>query len=243
LGHKILVVEERLDLRAALTSRLEYEGFEVVAAPDGEMALKAVSAERPDLVILDSDLPMPARLEVCRGIRREAKAPQISILVLSGKGEPVEMMLAAEDGADDFVTLPYDPPELIVRVKSLLRRAESRRSPETLTAGAIELDRERYLVSVGTKPINLTSKEFELLSVLMQAEGRVMRREALLEQVWSYERHSGVESRTLDVHVRSLRRKLGHEGARIVTVRSVGYRLSLAHEWIKYGPDNPETRD
>jgi len=176
-------------------------------------------------------------LEVCRRIRREAGAPQLPILVLSGKGEPVEMMLVSEDGADDFLTTPYDPPELIIRVKSLLRRAASRRPPESLKAGAIEVDRERYLVSVAGKPVSLTSKEFELLSVLLLAEGRVVRRDVLFEQVWSYERHSGVESRTLDVHVRSLRRKLGQEGGRIVTVRSVGYRLSLAPEWVNYGPE------
>jgi len=241
MGRKILMVEDQEESRAPLSSRLEYEGFEVVAAPGGQAALKAASIERPDLVILDLHLPMPEELEVCRGLRREAEAPQLPILILSAKGEPVEMMLSSDGGADDFVTLPYDPLELIIRVKSLLRRAATTRPAGTLKAGAIELDRDRYLVSVGGGSIKLTSKEFELLSVLMKAEGRVVRREVLLEQVWSYEREARIESRTLDVHVRSLRRKLGREGRRIVTIRSVGYRMSLSPDWIKFGEEAPAT--
>jgi two-component system alkaline phosphatase synthesis response regulator PhoP len=242
LSPKILMVEDQEDRRTPLSSRLEYEGFEVVAVPGGRAALRAASIERPDLVILDLHLPMLEELEVCRGLRREADAPQLPILILSVKGEPVEMMLSSDGGADDFVTLPYDLSELIIRVKSLLRRAATNRPAGTLKAGAIELDRDRYLVSVGGGSIKLTSKEFDLLSVLMKAEGRVVRREVLLEQVWSYERDAGVESRTLDVHVRSLRRKLGREGTRIVTVRSVGYRMSVSPDWIKFGEESPEKR-
>jgi len=233
------MVEEGGESRADLRSRLEYEGFEVVAVDAREAAISAASSAPPDLVILDLRPPAPAALEFCRSIRTRADAPDLAILVVSGRGEPVESLLASEDGADDFISVPFEASELIVRAKSLLRRAVRKRSPETLRAGTIELDRERYLASVGNRPLRLTSKEFELLRVLMQAEGRVLRREVLLEQVWGYDRDSGIESRTLDVHIRGLRRKLGREGRRIVTLRGVGYRLSLVAEWIKFGSELP----
>lgn len=235
VNQKILMMDEQTEIHEPVKAKLEYEGFDVVTASDPDDALKGISAERPDLVILGIHLPVIQELEMCRRLRREAGMPHLPILLLSRKGDPVDLVVAAENGFDDFITSPLDLPELVVRVKVLLKRAAQNRPPRILKAGAVELDRDLYQATVDSEPINLTTKEFELLGVLMEAEGRVVRREVLLEQVWSYEMDAGVESRTLDVHVRSLRKKLGREGARIVTVRSVGYRISLSPDWIRFG--------
>jgi DNA-binding response OmpR family regulator len=230
-------MEEQEDVREPVQGRLEYEGFTVVSAPDLDAAQNVIAAERPDLVILGVHLPVIEELEICRRLRREAGMPHLPILLLSGRGDPVDLVVAAENGFNDFITRPFELPELVVRVKVLLKRAAQNRPPQILKAGSVELDRDLYQVTVDSEPIGLTTKEFELLSVLMEAEGRVVRREVLLEQVWSYEMDAGVESRTLDVHIRSLRKKLGREGARIVTVRSVGYRISLSPDWIRFGSE------
>lgn len=233
LSSKILIVEDDEELRQMLRSRLEYEGFRVALAVDGEEALRVIPEEEPDLVILDLKLPGVDGLTVCRWIRKNPETGRIPILMLSGRAEEVDRILGLDMGADDFVTKPCNPPELIARVRALLRRAAVAPPARVLKAGHLEVDLDRYTVTMQGRLISLTSKEFDLLKVLMEAKGKVLRRDVLLSRVWGYERGDEMVSRTVDVHIRHLREKLGDEGRRIVTVRNVGYRFDVTTGWAE----------
>lgn len=225
---KVLVVEQDEVLRHFLRSRLEAEAFQVVTATDGEEALRAVGLEIPDAIILDLVLPEMDGLSVCRRLRSDPETARIPILVLSGEGENIGETLNLDLDADDFMTKPYNAQELSARLKTLLRRTALSPPSRTICAGTIEIDLDRYVVKVGGEEVRFTSKEFELLRTLMEAKGRVLRREFLLEKVWGYGRSADVQSRTVDVHIRRLREKLGPDGAGIHTVRNVGYRFDMS---------------
>jgi two-component system alkaline phosphatase synthesis response regulator PhoP len=225
---KVLVVEEDESLRQSLRSRLEAEGYRVVTATDGEEALRAVSLEMPDAIILDLVLPKLDGLSVCRRLSANPEAASVPILVLSGDGEQIDQLLDLDFDADDFMTKPYNDQELFARLKTLLRRTALSPPKRMIRAGTIELDLDRYVVKIGGEPVRFTSKEFELLRTLMEAKGRVLRRGFLLEKVWGYERSTDVASRTIDVHIGRLREKLGPDGAGILTVRNVGYRFDMS---------------
>ena len=225
MAQKILIVEDEHGVVHLLKSRLEPEGFQVIAAYNGQEGLRAVTEGRPDLVILDLTLPDLDGFEFCRRIRGQAETARLPILVLSGRAEEVDKVVMLELGADDYVTKPFNAKELVARVKTLLRRASSPALPRMLRVGTLEVDLDRYTVSVAGQPITLTSKEFELLKVLLEAKERTLSRAFLLERVWEYGEELEIETRTVDVHIRSLRKKLAAEGDRIITVRNVGYRL------------------
>ena len=229
MAARIIVVEQDEIMRHFLRSRLEGEGYTVVTATDGEEALRVVGLELPDAIILDLVLPQLDGLSVCRCLRANPEAARVPILVLCGEGEHIEQLLSLDLDVEDFMTKPYNTLELFARLKTLLRRNALSPPARMIRAGTIELDLDRYRVSVGGEEVRFTSKEFELLRVLMEARGRVLRREFLLEMVWGYGRSSEVESRTIDVHIAHLREKLGHDGAGILTVRNVGYRLDMSY--------------
>lgn len=231
LAEKILIVEDDEELRQFLRGQLEAQGFRVVTAGDGEEALRVLGREVPDAIILDLVLPRLDGFTLCRRLRINPETALLPILVLSGKGDQVEEILSPDLGADDFMTGPYNEQELIARLKVLLRRTALSPPARMMRAGSIEVDLDRYIVTVGGREVRFTSKEFELLRTLMEARGRALRREFLLEEVWGYGGGAGVESRTIDVHIRRLREKLGDEGARVLTVRSVGYRFDMSVEW------------
>ncbi|MBI3989736.1 MAG: response regulator transcription factor [candidate division NC10 bacterium] len=221
----ILVVDDEPDIVNLLKYHLEREGFRVVAASDGPGALKVIAEEKPDLVILDLMLPGIDGLEVCRRIRREPDTSHLPILMLTAKGEEVDKIVGLELGADDYVTKPFSPRELAARVKALLRRSTEPEVKEVFRFGSLEVDVGRHTADVRGEAVALTSKEFELLRALIAAKGRVLSRDFLLERVWGYERALEVESRTVDVHIRRLRSKLGPEAKRILTVKNAGYRF------------------
>ena len=225
MARTILIMGNGPELTETLRDELESEGFEVSMVPHGGRVSMGPAGRSPDLVLLDVDLSSAEEVEVLARIRREFESPPLPILVLSRSVDPGERFFALERGADDVVAQPYDRRELMARIRALLRRAAPASGDLVLRAGKLVLEEERYVVSVAGRAVRLTGKEFELLKTLMEARGRVMRRDSLLERVWGYGRGSGIESRTLDVHVRSLRKKLGVEGAKIVTVRGVGYRF------------------
>ena len=228
---KILIVEDDESLRQFVRSQLEAQGYRVVTAGDGEEALRLLGREVPDAIVLDLVLPDLDGLTLCRRLRAKPETASLPILVLSGKGDQVDEVLSLELGADDFMTWPYNEQELIARLKGLLRRTALSPPSRMMRAGSIEIDLDRYVVTVGGQEVRFTSKEYELLRTLMEARGRALRREFLLEKVWGYGGGSGVESRTIDVHIRRLREKLGDDGARILTVRNVGYRFDMSVEW------------
>jgi len=222
---KILVIDDEPDLRELVRINLDQAGYSVETASSGREALHALRRSAPDLVVLDLMLPDVSGTELCRKIRADPALAEIPVIMLTAKAAEVDRVVGFELGADDYVTKPFSPRELVLRVASVLRR----RSPgstaeEILEHGAIRLDAARHRCSVDGAEAPLTAKEFDLLRVLMSRPGRVVTREALLECVWGSD--VKVTSRTIDTHLKRLREKLGHAGGLVETVRGVGYRFA-----------------
>jgi DNA-binding response OmpR family regulator len=222
----VLLVEDERDIADLVRYHVEKAGMRVVYAADGGTALRLARAELPDVVVLDLMLPGLDGLEVCRQLRREAATRRLPIIMLTARGEEVDRVVGLELGADDYVVKPFSPRELIARIRAVLRRSDGPvPEPTGRVTGELQVDEARHAVTVGGRPVELTAKEFGLLAALMRADGRVLGREQLLETVWGYGNAAEIESRTVDVHVRRLRAKLGPEARRIVTVKAVGYRF------------------
>jgi DNA-binding response OmpR family regulator len=221
---KILAVDDEDDILQLLEFNLRQAGFEVVTAADGEGALEVAERELPDLIVLDLMLPGIDGNEVCRELHRRAETRHIPVVMLTAKGEEIDRVVGFELGADDYVTKPFSPRELVLRVKAILRRTmEPSDQSEILDAGRLRIDRSRYQVTVDREPVELTSTEFKLLMTLVERRGRVQTRDELLETVWGYA-YPGI-TRTVDTHVRRLRSKLGPVADWIETVRGIGYRF------------------
>jgi len=225
MSSRVLIVEDEPDIRELVVHHLKREGYQVSAAASGEEALRQVQAAPPDLVLLDLMMPAMDGLEVCRRLRQDPATASLPIVMLTAKGDEIDRVLGLEIGADDYVVKPFSPKELLARVRAVLRRSRPAGGAEPLKLGALVIDLGTHTASVGGETLALTPKEFDLLRALIEARGRVLSREFLLDRVWGYSRASEIESRTVDVHVRRLRVKLGPEGRRILTVKSVGYRL------------------
>ena len=223
---KVLVVDDEKDITALVAYHLEREGFRVLQAHDGLQALELIKRERPHLLVLDLMLPHLSGLDLCRRLRKDPDTARLPILMLTAKAEETDKVLGLELGGDDYLTKPFGPRELVARVKALIRRSEEVQAGEVVKAGSLEIDLGRYTVAIRKQAVELAPKEFDLLKALVLAKGRVLTRDYLLDRVWGYERASEIESRTVDVHVRRLREKLGPEAVRIVTVKSVGYRFN-----------------
>jgi len=223
-GKKILIVEDERDVVDLLTLSLRKAGgFVVSTAPDGAAGLHKARTEKPAFIILDLMLPKMPGLEVCKILKSDPATRHIPIMMLTAKAEEIDRIVGLEFGADDYVTKPFSPREVILRIQAILRRGETKPGEERLSAGSIVIDPARHHVSVGGKRVNLTSIEFKLLRTLVQRRGRVQARDRLLYDVWGYE--SMIDTRTVDTHVRRLREKLGKAGDVIETVRGFGYRL------------------
>jgi DNA-binding response OmpR family regulator len=221
----VLLVEDERDIAELVRFQLEKEGVRCVVASDGATGVRLARTERPDLVILDLMLPALDGLEVCRQLRRDPATQRLPIIILTARAEEVDRIVGLELGADDYVAKPFSPRELAARVRAVLRRVHEPSATAPRTAGALRLDEARRSVTVAGQAVALTAKEFDLLAALMRADGRVLSREQLLEAVWGYPHAAEIESRTVDVHVRRLREKLGPEAGRVVTVKAVGYRF------------------
>lgn len=230
-GNKVLVVEDDKTLLEVLKYNLAKEGYEVATAGDGVKALDTARSVKPELVILDIMLPGLDGLEVCRILRKESTVP---ILMLTAKTEEVDRVVGLEIGADDYMTKPFSMRELLARVRAMLRRVEMLRreatdavsAPPLIRAGDIEIDVARHTVTCGSRTIDVSPKEFELLAFLASNPGHVFGRAHLLEQIWGYDFEG--DTRTVDVHVRWLRQKIEADPANpahIITVRGVGYKF------------------
>src|ERR1041384_8205479 len=220
-GKKILIIEDESDVADLLTLNLRKAGFRTSTAVDGAAALQKARDDRPDFIILDLMLPKMSGLDVCRILKSDVATSHIPILMLTAKADEVDRIVGLEFGADDYVTKPFSPREVTLRIRAILRRGE--KPEETLEAGPISIDPGRHQVRVSGKRVHLTSLEFKLLRTLIQRRGRVQDRDKLLNDVWGYE--SVIDTRTVDTHVRRLREKLGKAGTTIETVRGFGYRL------------------
>ncbi len=225
MGSRILVVEDEADLADLVAFNLRGEGHEVTVALDGNTALAEIQRGRPDLVVLDVMLPDISGIEVCRRLRRQRETVRLPVIMLTAKTDEVDRVVGFEVGADDYVTKPFSPRELVLRVEALLRRTIPNadvEGPQVITRGAVLIDVPAHRVEVLGEEVLLTALEFRLLLDLATRAGRVQSRDALLERVWGYA--PNVETRTVDTHVKRLREKLGAGAKQIETVRGVGYR-------------------
>jgi two-component system, OmpR family, phosphate regulon response regulator PhoB len=227
MGGRVLIVEDEPDIRDLLAFHLEREGYHVTRSRTGADALRQVRARPPDLILLDLMLPELGGLDVCRRLRQDPRTASVPIVMLTARGEEVDRIIGLELGADDYIVKPFSPKEVVARVRAVLRRAGARDGAAPVVSGRLVIDPDRHTVQVDAAAIELTPKEFDLLRALAEARGRVLSREFLLDRVWGYASAGEIESRTVDVHVRRLRMKLGDEGQRITTVKGVGYRLEV----------------
>ena len=222
-GKTVLIVEDERDVVDLLALNLRKAGFSISMAMDGAAGLQKARGEKPAFVILDLMLPKMPGLEICKILKSDPATRQIPIMMLTAKAEEIDRVVGLEFGADDYVTKPFSPREVVLRIKAILRRAEGPAEDESLSAGSIVIDPARHEVSVNGKRVSLTNLEFKLLRTLMQRRGRVQTRDRLLNDVWGYE--SVIDTRTVDTHVRRLRKKLGKVADAIESVRGFGYRL------------------
>lgn len=224
MSKRILIVDDEPDVVDLIEINLKALGFQISTASDGASALDKVQSKRPDLIILDLMIPSISGLEVCKTLKKNSETASIPIIMLTAKSEEVDRIVGLELGADDYVTKPFSPRELALRVQSVLRRGTEKVTlDETLTIGAITVDSSKHEVLLQGKPIDLTATEFNLLALLMQRRGRVQNRDRLLNDVWGYE--AAIDTRTVDTHVRRLRSKLGKHADVIETIRGVGYKF------------------
>jgi DNA-binding response OmpR family regulator len=223
-AQKVLIVEDEPDVVDMLVRQLKKAGaFSTIVAHDGETGIQLARDEPPALIILDLMLPKMSGLEVCRVLKSENTTRHIPIMMLTAKGEEIDRIVGLEFGADDYVTKPFSPREVVLRINAILRRSQSTPAEKTVSVGDIAIDAERHDVRIRGKAVDLTAIEFKLLMTLMQRRGRVQARDRLLSDVWGYE--SLIDTRTVDTHVRRLREKLGKSGDLIETVRGFGYRF------------------
>jgi len=229
MPHKVLVVDDEKSILRLITFNLEKEGFQTIVANDGNEALAKINTEQPDLVILDLMLPGLDGLEVCRRVRQEGLP--VAVIMLTAKDQEIDRVLGLELGADDYITKPFSPRELVARVKAVLRRTSAREEisqpGKRIKIGPLTIDAERYEVKVNGKHVELTPKEFELLEFLARNAGKVMTRDVLLNSIWDYT-YDG-DTRIVDVHVSHLREKIEANPKNpvyIKTVRGVGYKFS-----------------
>jgi two-component system phosphate regulon response regulator PhoB len=222
---RILIVEDEQTIAEVLEYNLQKEGFEVELEYRGDTALDAIHSNPPDLILLDLMLPGLDGLEICRTIKRDPRTEGIPLVILTAKGEEVDRIVGLELGADDYISKPFSPREVVLRVKAVLRRSETgdRKEPEVVSIGELKLDVPGHRLLVQGEEVSLTATEFRLLRILMERCNRVQTRDKLLTDVWEYS--EDVDSRTVDTHIRRLRRKLGPEADRIETVIGVGYRM------------------
>lgn len=224
----IAIVEDESNIVELIKYNLDREGYRTISANNGRKGLELIKQELPDLVILDLMLPELDGLSVCKQLRSDPQTKSIPIIILTAKSEEADRVLGLEMGADDYVTKPFSPRELVARVRAVLRRsgAADEEEPEVIENGVIRIDLRQHLVKVRGVEVELTPKEFDFLKLLLLNPGRAFTREFLLEHLWGYEYFG--DTRTVDVHVRRLRQKIEEDPANpeyLETVRGVGYRF------------------
>jgi len=219
----VMVIEDEKEIRDLVRYNLEKAGYRVAAAADGEQGLTQIFASRPDALVLDLMLPGMNGLEIVREVRAEPLTHDLPVLVLTARSAEMDKLLGFEQGADDYLTKPFSPRELVARVKSLLRRTRPTGPARALEAGPLRVDLDAHEAFCAGARLDLTPREFDLLAFLARNPGRALSREELLRKVWGYD-YVG-ETRTVDVHVRRLRAKLGEHHGVIETVLGAGYKL------------------
>lgn len=225
----VLVVEDEADVVDLLRYNLERADFEVLIAMAGDLGLAMAREKRPDLIVLDLMLPGMNGHEVCRALKGDPNTEVIPILMLTAKGEPNERVKGLELGADDYVTKPFSPRELVLRVQALLKRHRLVPRTEIVEVAGIYLNKTNFEARLDGKRFDLTTTEFKLLSLMLERRGRTLTRETLLSDVWGYQ-NAAIDTRTVDTHMRRLREKLGKYSRRLETIRGEGYRFNAVAE-------------
>jgi DNA-binding response OmpR family regulator len=221
---KMLVVDDEPDTIELISFNLQNAGYEVITAADGAEALRKARRHAPDAIVLDLMLPELDGLEVCKVLRRDPATEKIPILMLTAKAAETDRIVGLELGASDYLTKPFSPRELVLRVRNILKRPEEEEQ-NRFQFEELFIDVPRHLVTVNKKAVDLTRTEFKLLHLLAERRGRVQSRDQLLQDVWGYE--NIIDTRTVDTHMRRLREKLGKASRFLDTVRGVGYRFSI----------------
>jgi two-component system phosphate regulon response regulator PhoB len=219
----ILVVDDERDVVDLVRYHLHRAGFDVLIAFTGPSGLTTATESRPDAIVLDIMLPQMDGIEVCKALRNGTQTATIPILLLTAKAAPSERIAGLELGIDDYITKPFSPRELVLRVQNVLRRLRRAQSPSPVIVDEFCLDKGNFEISLNGRRLHLTTTEFKLLALLVERRGRTLSRETLLQDVWGYE--NAIDTRTVDTHVRRLREKLGPASNRIATVRGEGYRF------------------
>ena len=222
----VLVVDDEPDIVDLVRYHLHRAGFDVLTALTGPAGLTTARESRPDVILLDLMLPQLSGIEVCKALRGSAQTSAIPILMLTAKGDPSERIAGLELGVDDYITKPFNPRELVLRVQNVLRRLRSVQSPSLVTVDEFCIDKGNFEIALNGRPLRLTTTEFKLLALLVERRGRTLSRDTLLQDVWGYE--NAIDTRTVDTHVRRLREKLGPVANRIVTVRGEGYMFLVS---------------
>ena len=237
MSKRILVIDDEQDLIELVRYNLEREGFEVIAAADGQAGLKAAMRSKPDLIVLDLMMPGTDGLTVCRELRNDNRTQRIPVIMLTAKAAEVDRIVGLEMGADDYVTKPFSPRELVARVKAILRRGELQdQQPQLIRRGKLAIDLQGRAVKYEDKPITVTATEFKILQALASRPGRVFNRQEIIDAAIG--RDVIVYDRTIDVHMTALRKKLGRGGEMIETVRGFGYKFNDAT-----GEDEPTAQE
>lgn len=227
MSSTILIVDDEPDTLELIEFNLKAAGFRCLTAGDGTEALRKAREFHPQLIILDLMIPEIDGLEVCKLLRRDANTASIPIIMLTAKASEIDRVLGLELGANDYLTKPFSPRELVLRIKNLLKKDPTEAEQgDMLRVGELVIDIPRHLVTVNRKAVELTATEFKLLTTLMKRRNRVQTREQLLQDVWDYD--NIIDTRTVDTHMRRLREKLGRASKYLDTVRGVGYRFSDA---------------
>ncbi len=222
---KVLIIEDDRDIAELVEFNLKEEHFHVEVCDNGKSGLQRVKETIPDLVVLDLMLPDLGGLEICKAMKQDPKTKNTPVLILTAKGSEVDRVVGLELGADDYLTKPFSPRELALRVKAILKRTHAEKTPSKgpLHFGVLTLDSERFEVKVEGEEIQLTALEFRLLKFLFENKGRVATRDILLDRVWGYD--AELNTRTVDTHIKRLREKLKAAGDYIETIRGMGYRF------------------
>jgi DNA-binding response OmpR family regulator len=224
MNPRILVVDDEPDALEVLGFKLREASYEPIFARDGAQAITSARSERPALIVLDLMLPEVNGIDVCKILRRDPETAKIPIIMLTARATEMDRVLGLELGADDYVTKPFSPRELVLRIKKLLERTRAPESSDPLLRfGTLRIDVAAHEVTTANGPVTLTATEFKLLELLARRRGRVQTRERLLQDIWGYE--GSIDTRTVDTHVRRLREKLGADADYLETIRGVGYRL------------------
>lgn len=220
----MLIIDDDPEVIAVIERSLKGQGFVTSAIRDGALAVAAIRHERPDLVLLDLLLPNLHGLEICRRMKRDDELATIPIIILTALDTDTDRIVGLELGADDYIVKPFNPREISLRVQAVLRRAQPAPS-RVMVFGPLQIDLPAREVMVAAERVKLTAREFDLLAALVRERGRPLSRSRLLREVWGHEHPDQVASRTVDVHVRRLRQKLGDAGIRLETLKNVGYRF------------------